>query len=61
MNAQGKVVYLLKTPCRDGTTHVVFEPLDFPSPALLHWCRRPRVNLTSSTACWPEPPLACRR
>jgi hypothetical protein len=26
---QGKVVYLLKTPYRDGTTHVVFEPLDF--------------------------------
>jgi hypothetical protein len=22
-------VYLLKTPCRDGTTHVAFEPLDF--------------------------------
>jgi hypothetical protein len=29
VNAQGKVVYLLKTPYRDGTTHVVFEPLDF--------------------------------
>ena len=29
VNAQGKVVYLLKTPYRDGTTHVVFEPRDF--------------------------------
>jgi hypothetical protein len=29
VNAQGKVVYLLKTPYRDGTTHVAFEPLDF--------------------------------
>ena len=28
VNAQGKVVYLLKTPYRDGTTHVAFEPLD---------------------------------
>lgn len=25
----GKVVYLLKTPYRDRTTHVVFDPLDF--------------------------------
>ena len=29
VSAQGKVVYLLKTPYRDGTTHVIFEPLDF--------------------------------
>lgn len=28
VTAQGKVVCLLKTPYRDGTTHVVFEPLD---------------------------------
>ncbi len=26
---QGQVRYTLKTPCRDGTTHVVFELLDF--------------------------------
>ena len=26
---QGKVRYELKTPYRDGTTHVIFEPLDF--------------------------------
>ena len=29
VSVQGKVVYLLKTPYRNGTTHVVFEPLDF--------------------------------
>jgi len=27
--AQGWVRYQLKTPYRDGTTHVVLEPLDF--------------------------------
>jgi hypothetical protein len=26
---QGKVRYELKTPYRDGTTHVIFEPVDF--------------------------------
>ena len=52
----------LKTPYNDGTTHVIFEPLDFTAPA--HPCargisasmhvisrlaalvRKPRVNLT---------------
>ena len=29
LTPQGRVRYTLKTPCRDGTTHVVFEPLDF--------------------------------
>ena len=29
LTAQGQVRYTLKTPYRDGTTHVVFEPLDF--------------------------------
>ena len=59
---QGKVRYELKTPYRDGTTHVIFEPVDFTAPA--HPCARgisaslhviaklaalvpkPRVNLT---------------
>ena len=37
--------YTLKTPYRDGTTHVIFEPLDFIArrAALIP---RPRVNLT---------------
>lgn len=45
VNAHGKVVYLLKTPYRDGTTHVVFEPLDFIA-RLAALVPRPRVNLT---------------
>ncbi|MBK6286682.1 MAG: transposase [Gammaproteobacteria bacterium] len=45
VNAQGKVVYLLKTPYHDGTTHVVFEPLDFIA-RLAALVPRPRVNLT---------------
>ena len=28
-SAQGTIRYALKTPYRDGTTHVIFEPLDF--------------------------------
>lgn len=29
LTARGKVRYARKTPYRDGTTHVIFEPLDF--------------------------------
>jgi hypothetical protein len=29
LTAQGRVRYWLKTPYRDGTTHIVLEPLDF--------------------------------
>jgi hypothetical protein len=39
------VRYTLKTPYRDGTTHVVFEPLDFLA-RLAALVPRPRVNLT---------------
>jgi len=35
----------LKTPCRDGTTHVIFEPLDF-IVRLAALVPKPRVNLT---------------
>ena len=38
-------MYLLETPYRDGTTHVVFEPLDFIA-RLAALVPRPRVNLT---------------
>jgi hypothetical protein len=41
----GKVRYRLKTPYRDGTTHVIFEPLDFIA-RLAALVPRPRVNLT---------------
>ncbi len=29
LTPQGNIRYALKTPYRDGTTHVIFEPLDF--------------------------------
>jgi hypothetical protein len=45
LTAQGKVRYALKTPYRDGTTHVVFEPLDFIA-RLAALVPKPRVNLT---------------
>jgi hypothetical protein len=45
LTAQGKVRYQLKTPYRDGTTHVIFEPLDFIA-RLAALVPKPRVNLT---------------
>jgi len=39
------VRYQLKTPYRDGTTHVLFEPLDFIA-RLAALVPKPRVNLT---------------
>ena len=38
LTSSGKVRYQLKTPYRDGTPHVIFEPLDF--TALAHPCAR---------------------
>jgi len=40
---QGKVRYELKTPYRDGTTHVIFEPVDFIAK-LAALVPKPRVN-----------------
>ena len=45
-NNAGQVVYQLKTPYRDGTTHFVFEPLDFLA-RLAALVPRPRGNLVS--------------
>jgi hypothetical protein len=45
LTANGNVRYQLKTPYRDGTTHVIFEPLDFIA-RLAALVPRPRVNLT---------------
>ena len=36
---RGAIGYPLKTPYRDGTTYVLFEPLDFIA-SWLHWTRR---------------------
>lgn len=41
----GRVRYSLKTPYRDGTTHVIVEPLDFVA-RLAALVPKPRVNLT---------------
>jgi hypothetical protein len=45
MTRNGRVRYELKTPWRNGTTHIIFEPLDFIS-RLVSLIPRPRVNLT---------------
>jgi len=45
LTRHGKVRYELKTPYSDGTTHVLFEPLDFIA-RLAALVPRPRVNLT---------------
>ncbi len=45
LTEHGNVRYTLKTPWRDGTTHVIFESLDFIA-RLAALVPRPRVNLT---------------
>lgn len=45
LTLQGKVQYELKTPYRNGTTHVVFEPQDFMAK-LAALVPKPRANLT---------------
>lgn len=45
LTRNGMVRYELKTPYHDGTTHVIFEPLDFISK-LAALVPKPRVNLT---------------
>ena len=45
MTRNGRVRYELKTPWRNGATHVIFEPLDFIS-RLVSLVPEPRVNLT---------------
>jgi hypothetical protein len=45
LTPNGNVRYQLKTPYRDGTTHVIFDPLDFIA-RLAALVPKPRVNLT---------------
>jgi hypothetical protein len=45
LTSAGNIRYKLKTPYSDGTTHVIFEPLDFISK-LASLVPKPRVNLT---------------
>jgi ribosomal protein S27E len=45
LTRNGQIRYELKTPWHNGTTHVIFEPLDFIS-RLVALVPKPRVNLT---------------
>ena len=45
LTRNGQLRYELKTPWHNGTTHVIFEPLDFIS-RLVALVPKPRVNLT---------------
>ena len=45
LTRSGNIRYQLKTPYSDGTTHVIFEPLDFIAK-LAALVPKPRVNLT---------------
>jgi hypothetical protein len=45
LTRNGQVRYELKTPWRNGTTHVIFEPLHFIS-RLAALVSKPKVNLT---------------
>ena len=40
---QGNIRYTLKTPYRDGTTHIVLDPLDFMA-RLAALVPKPRIN-----------------
>jgi len=61
LSAGGHVRYQLKTPYRDGTTHVLFEPLDFIA-RLAALVPKPRVNLIpATTACLRPTARTARR
>ena len=45
LTPSGNIRYQLKTPYSDGTTHIIFEPLDFIAK-LAALVPKPRVNLT---------------
>jgi acyl-CoA synthetase (AMP-forming)/AMP-acid ligase II len=59
LTPQGNIRYALKTPYRDGTTHVIFEPLDFLA-RLASLVPSPRVNLTRFHGCL-LPTIDCAR
>jgi len=45
LTSRGEIGYTLKTPYRDGTTHVIFQPMDFIA-RLAAFVPPPRLNLT---------------
>ena len=60
LTAGGHVRYELKAPYSDGTTHVLFEPLDFIA-RLAALVPKPRVNLTRFHGCLPPTARTARR
>jgi hypothetical protein len=56
--SNGHVRYELKTPYRDGTTHAIFEPMDFIS-RLAALVPKPRVNLTRPPCVRAEQRTSC--
>ena len=56
LTANGNVRYRLKTPYRDGTTHVIFEPLELMAHILVRHLRgRPAVVQTGNPADLSSP------
>jgi hypothetical protein len=60
ITAYGKVRYQLKSPYRDGTTHVIFELLDFIA-RLAVLMPKPIVNISSDKNDWRHHRLVRRR
>ena len=54
------IVYELKAPYRDGTTHVVFEPLDFLAK-LAALVPRPSADLVRYHGVWHDRGRRMRR
>ena len=58
INGKGQVILKLKTPWKDGATHIVLEPLEF-MQRLAALVPRPRLHLTrfhSVSVCWHRTP-----
>jgi hypothetical protein len=58
LTTQGNIRYRLKTPYRNGTTDVVFEPLDCMA-RLAPWCRR-RASTSRAITAFLHPITGCR-
>jgi hypothetical protein len=53
LSSSGQVRYQLKTPYRDGTTHIVLDPLDLMA-RLAALIPPPRMHLTGFMGCSPR-------
>jgi hypothetical protein len=57
LTRDGRVAYALKTPYRDGTTHVILEPQDFvarPGPVVRGRYRQTTVRIRASRQEFPR-------